>query len=689
MLHLTSRWLKRIISILLILFLCYVSAFVAFYQATDFATLQQRSQHLFQNHRVTFNTDIERRLFPRPTIILHDVNLYKNQEQKPLFNAKEIHIGIAWQSLWQKNTIEKLVITELSGSIYRKNETTWNISDLLLNTSTPHIFINRIYLHHALLTLHVDNTSDPIVFKDINLNARRQQLDFVFETDMQPQHPLWETLYITANGEASWFNQQLNLPVFNAQFRGTEQGHPFSGSLKNGVLITTNHFVAHHNVFTLNSERFHTNISTSIDNINNKNKRLNFKGINSNYDLNNNQRHYTGVATALHATLLNQTISSENLSLSFNYDDAHHNKFNIAFHGSGLWRNEEGLLLPDVEINSQQITPNNKIRFAINGKGKLQLFHLNHWQLQANGSFDKQPVDLKLQRQNHLISGDVVLDKLDLSNYLPEQDDTINQYPAWPERDLNVQLNLNVGTLKLPSLEINNIDTTMYANAQQTEFNPFSAQLYGGNSTGYLRIENQTPLKINIRQNSQNVAIAPLMNDLFNFSYLSGTGQLNFEFNTQGNTRQKILQTLSGSLKVDINQGQWKGINFAQLFKATFGNETSPPNTDTPHTPFKQLQMTSQIKNGISNNHIEANIMEPIAHLISKGQTQLDTGEIHNDIMIHSQNNVSLPIKLSGNIEHPNITLNYKKLTEENASTQDKQKAISDTLKQQWQWLQQ
>lgn len=681
----TSRWLKRIISALFILTLCYIGAFATLYQVSDFASLQHQSQHIFQpnHHRLSFSQQIERRLFPRPTIILHDVKLYKEEAKTPLLTAKEMRVGMAWQSLWNKKTIEKLVIIELSGSIYREHEQQWNIADFLLNTTSNQITLNRIQLRNSSVTLKIDQEN--FLFRQLNLNAKRHQQNYVFDLNSQVQHALWNNLNLAIQGEAQWQDQQLHLPIFNAQFQGTEQDYPFSGSLKTTAVINPDYFVASDNVLNFNSERFDTNINANIDNIDNRHQQVNFNVINSNYTLHNEQHHYTGSASTPRAQWLNQAISSENLTLSFNHDDPNRNKFNITFHGGGVWRMGEGLLLPDVEIISQQTTYTNKIRFAINAKGQLRLYHTDHWQLQAEGSFDKQPISLKLQRQNKLISGDVVLDKLDLKNYLPEQS-SLNQYPTWPERDLAFQLHLNLGTVKLPSLEINDLISTMHANAEQTEFNPLSVKLYGGSSTGYLRFENQLPLKISAQQNSQNVAIEPLMNDLFNIHSLSGIGQVNLDLHTQGNNRQEMLQQLSGSLNLNINQGQWHGINFAQLFKATFGNNTLF-NTTAPFTPFKQLQLDSHIQNGISDYHIQADILEPVAHLVSQGQTNLATGEINDDVVIHGKNSAPLPIRLSGNIEHPNITLNYQKLTEGNASTEEKQKAISEALKQQWQWL--
>lgn len=666
--------------------MCYVGAFATLYQTSSFDTLQQEFHTIFQNsnQHIRFNQDITRRLFPRPTIILHDVKLIKNQDKTPLFSAKEMRIGIAWKSLWQKKSVEKLVIIGLTGTIRRENENRWNISDLLFNAPN-NLHINRIYLQNSFLGVELDR--EQLFLNHFNLTAKRVKNAYAFNMDTQAQHPFWTQLSITQEGQAQWQNQQFNIPVLNTQFHGKEHEHAFSGSLKSNLTVNQQYFVAIENTLNLNSDRFQTSINATIDNINNQNQKLSFNSINSNYTLQNKQHRYTGSTSMLRALWQNQTLNAENVLFSINHDDPQHKQLNISLYGNATWQAKEGLWLPDLNITSQQTTFNNKIRFNLTGKGQFRLRNANDWQAQLNGAFDKQVLALNLQRKQQDIQGEIHLAQFNLNNYLDQEKTSIDQYLIWPKPDLNLKIQLNLGTLKLPSLEINNLHTTLIANHQHLQLNPLQAKLYGGSSTGYLRIDNQTPLNITLQQSSQNTAINPWFNDLFKLNYISGLGKAELNLHTQGNNRQEMTRHLSGSLKLNIKQGQWNGINFAQLFKATFGNSTH--NSTQTYTPFQQLQLNSTIRQGISYHQIKTTIQEPLAELTSNGQLNLTTGEVNDDIVIKNQKTKPLPIHLSGHINHPNITLNYKKLTESTPNKKDRQKNISETFKQQWQWLKQ
>ena len=74
--------------------------------------------------------------------------------------------------------------------------------------------------------------------------------------------------------------------------------------------------------------------------------------------------------------------------------------------------------------------------------------------------------------------------------------------------------------------------------------------------------------------------------------------------------------------------------------------------------------------------------------MTGQGETNLATGQIREDITIIGQDQTNpLPLRLSGNIERPSVTLDYQRITSGLATSEEKKKAVSETLKQQWEWL--
>ncbi|MDK4539901.1 AsmA family protein, partial [Kingella kingae] len=94
------RWVALLSYTALALVLAYVGAYATLYRVSDVHTLNQRAATVLQGtgYSVSFDADIGRHLFPRPTIVLRNVQLRANQQNAPDLTVAEMKIGIAWQS---------------------------------------------------------------------------------------------------------------------------------------------------------------------------------------------------------------------------------------------------------------------------------------------------------------------------------------------------------------------------------------------------------------------------------------------------------------------------------------------------------------------------------------------------------------------------------------------------------------
>ena len=72
----------------------------------------------------------------------------------------------------------------------------------------------------------------------------------------------------------------------------------------------------------------------------------------------------------------------------------------------------------------------------------------------------------------------------------------------------------------------------------------------------------------------------------------------------------------------------------------------------------------------------------------SEGTVDLVQKNINENMILSTRNGQSeLPLKISGSLKQPNVSLDYQRITAGLDSPEAKQKAISQTLKQQWDWL--
>lgn len=675
---------------LIVLFL-YMGSYAALYRVSDYTVLQQQANSLLSNsqRRITFDSDIGRRVFPRPTIILRNVVLTEQDGKTPALSIGELRLGVAWSSLWGERTIEKLVADKFSGSLSRNAAGQWNIGDIWnLRSENQSLKINRLIIGDGKLQLNIgDNT---LHLQQIDFSSQRNGEHFNYSLKVNIQHPQWDELTANAQGQAQIQAKRFILPNAHIRFSGKENGYDFSGSLKTQAMWQPQNFNAKQTQIELSSNRFDTHISTNIERIENQKGNAKLSNINSTYRFNDGQQEYTGSFNAPQVAWVSNILSSEAIGIALSMQTSESDKLNITLHGGGTWRANDGARLSKVKMTSLQTIAGNQTRFASEWEANLHIQNKQSWAIQAQGMFDRQPAELALTRAAEQISGKIMLTKLDLSNYIdPKQNNTLS-YPTFPENQLQFQIGVSLGTLKLPSLEIHNFQTQMHANAQKTELSSLSAELYGGSSSGSLSIENTIPPTLKLKQDSQNVQIQPLMQDLFSISRISGQGQAQLDLSSQGSNRQELIANLSGSLNFNVQNGQWLGINFAQLAKSALGSENgySDPNAQA-QTPFSQFSLTSTIEQGVSKHKLNAQLTQPVAALSSEGETNFNTGEIRDDVVIRAATAPDLPIRFSGKIDNPSISLNYQKLTSASQTPEEKQKAISDTLKQQWLWLKQ
>lgn len=693
-----SRWLKISIYAGLTLVLLYIGGYATLYQVSDYPTLNNQAQNLLANstRQIQFDPDISHRLLPRPTLILKNVLLTEKDGHTPAFRAKEIRIGIAWSSLFEQPEIEKLVINQPEGQLIRSDTGKWSIRDLWqqsMQSDKPPFKINRLLINEGQLTLKA--MGETVQFQHINLATDPSNTGFNYNLTAQANHPQWQTLTLNTTGQAITNKQKMSFPNAVIHFQGKENSYDFSGSLTSNTSWQSNYFEAQHIRLNINSHRFNSTINATANKMDSQNGNTRFNGLNAVYSFQHNNQTYTGLLTAPQAAWFNHIFSSDNLTLSLATLTTNNSKFNLTFNGSGTWQEKEGLNLPNVKITSIQTTPANQALFQSEWEGTFHLNNYHQWNIQARGLFDHQTAELSLARQENTIQGNLSLSKLDLNDYLDYAQNSEFSYPKWPEKDLAINVDIALDTLKLPALEINHLRTHLNANANQAEFKPLSGELYNGSNNGSIRIENTLPPTFHLTQNSEGVQIQPLLQDLFGTSRISGIGQAQFNLHSQGNNRQTLLQNLSGSLKLNVHDGQWLGINFTQLFKSAFntdiisGHHPIGQGNQQPSTPFSSFQLDSTIQSGISQHQITAQLLSPIAILTSQGQTNFSTGQINDDIIIEGENSHPLPIRISGKIDAPSVTLNYQQITSGSQSLEDKQKAITETLKQQWQWLNQ
>lgn len=676
-------------SILAVLLL-YMGGYAALYRVSGREMVARAAQASLQGtgRRLEFGDNIERRLLPRPTVILHQVRLSEADGRSEALRAESMSIGFGWQSLIDTPQIDKLTVSDADIRLSAGADGSWNFADLLARPASPDdVYVRRVQISNSRAS--VSAAGRTLRFDNIQFSLTRNgTLPAPYTLYATVENPAWSRLAVQASGNAVVGRGALLLPDALVEFSGEENARSFSGSLKGSLSWQDRQWQLKNSRFAFASNRYNSTLTISADKLSAKDGEGSLNGINAVLTAYDPERAYNAGFTAARARWQDSTLSSSEMAVRLSIRPHGQDSIDIGLEGGGSWHPTDGLRLPAFKLTSRQDAAAGT-RFASEWDGRFSAAAPDRWRLDARGMLDRQSVRLSVGRREGQIDGSAELAKFNAANYLDIlKNSSAPTYPDWFGGGLKLKLALTLGELELPGLEIHNIAATLNADQNQTVFSPLSGELYNGRSSGSFHIINDTPLRYRLQQKAEGVQILPLLQDLLGSSTLSGKGHAEFDLTGTGTGREELLSSLSGSLKLHVQDGLWHGINVSELIKSVFTDNVLPGSSDTRRTPFSEFILESKISGGISENILRSTFTTPAAAMTGQGETNLATGQIREDITIIGQDQTNpLPLRLSGNIERPSVTLDYQRITSGLATSEEKKKAVSETLKQQWEWL--
>ncbi len=669
--------------------------YYAFYRLSSFEHLQKLTAQTMTGYTrtITFDTQVERELFPRPTVILKNVILSETDGRTPAVTVQKARVGVAWSSLWGNWTVEKLVLDDLATVMVREDNGTWNFADLLNSKNKQSVKFNRITLNNGNVALQAFGRR--VQLKNISyqqMTDNEQGTPYSFSASAH--HEAWQSLQLKAKGHIQPQAESLSLPDLVMQFDGEESGRTFSGSFVSHVGFKDGRFAANDNKLVIRTDRLTGHADINIDNIVGENNYLLLNHINSIFTGSLNADHrFNGTLVSRQAKLDMNQLASDEVNMTVLAKTADDEQLNFTAITAANWHMQNGLELPKFQLSTRQDLHNGIPRFISDWTGSLKLLNEKNWQAQAQGQFDKHPVAFAFEREHNTINGAVQLAKIDFANYMAGLERKIdNPYPTWLTGALVANVDVEVGAMSIPALEVNNIKTKLRATSKEIRFEPFSADLYGGHTEGTLLIHNQQPIQYVLKQKAIDVQVRPMMQDLFRNGTIAGKGDVDLSFTSTGANRQELTESLSGSLNINVKNGSWYGINIRELMKAAAASDGSSAlnlmGSQENGTPFDTFEFKSKIENGVNKHTTSSHFTSPVVGMTAKGETNLYSGRMSEDINLLSNNGKdTLPLRVTGTLDNPAISLNYQKITSGLKTPEQKKDAVTGAIKKQWDWM--
>lgn len=301
---------------------------------------------------------------------------------------------------------------------------------------------------------------------------------------------------------------------------------------------------------------------------------------------------------------------------------------------------------------------------------------------------------------------DLNLDKINVSRYLPPATETPTETPVAvkSEEQVDVEiplptellktLNIN-GTLKAGSVQYDKLNPTnivMVVKAKDglININPLKTDMFKTqiNATARLDVRATQP-NYAVTFNTQNLPIGDVLVAFMDDDKISGIGSVNANLTTSGDRLSLIKKGLNGTLSADLKDGAVKGFNIAQSIrqaKEKLGKKTTAANEELK-TDFSSLTGHFVIKNGVVDTKTlqaqapfmridgsgTVNLVEETLDYLVKAKI-VATGKGQGGDELKELNGLTIPVKLKGALDAPNVSLDLGSLIEQKAKEEVKQK---------------
>ncbi|EMR8233766.1 TPA: AsmA family protein [Neisseria gonorrhoeae] len=684
--------LKYAVAVLTMLLLAAVGLHASVYRTFTPENIRSRlQQSIAHTHRkISFDADIRRRLLPRPTVILKNLTITEPDGGRVAVSVKETKIGLSWKNLWSDRIqVEKWVVSGADLALTRDRNGAWNIQDLF-DGAKHSASVNRIIVENS--TVRLNFLQQQLILKEISLNL--QSPDSSGQQFESSGILVWRKLSVPWKSRGLFLSDGIGTPEispFHFEASTSLDGHGITISTTGSPSVRFNAGGADAAGLGLRADTSFRNLhlTAQIPALALKNNSIKTGTVNGTFTAGGEYARWDGSfkldKANLHSGIAN--IGNAEISGSFKTPRL---QTNFSLGSPLVWSRDNGLDAPRLHISTLQDTVDRlpQPRFISRLDGSLSIPNLENWNAELNGTFDRQPVAAKFKYTREgapRLEAAAALQKLNLAPYLDEfRQQNGKIFPDILGRlSGNVEAHLKIGSIQLPGLQLDDMETYLHADKDHIALSRFKSGLYGGHTEGGISIANTRPATYRLQQNASNIQIQPLLQDLFGFHSFSGNGDAVIDLTASGENRKQLIRSLQGSLSLNISNGAWHGIDMDSILKNGLSGKISGS------TPFYRFTLNSEISDGISR-HIDTELFSDSLYVTSNGYTNLDTQELSEDVLIRNAvhpKNKPIPLKITGTVDKPSITVDYGRLTGGINSRKEKQKILEDTLLEQWQWL--
>ena len=300
-------------------------------------------------------------------------------------------------------------------------------------------------------------------------------------------------------------------------------------------------------------------------------------------------------------------------------------------------------------------------------------------------------------------------DALDMNRYLAPpsadgggtpDDSAPVEIPADLIEPLNARGDLEIGTVLLGGLQLEQVALSLNAAGGRLRIHPISAALYGGSYSGDVSIDvtGASPV-LSMNETVQGVDLAKLALAMFEQDNITGTIDGNFKLSGRGSDLDKVQRSLGGTMNFKLKDGTYEGTDVwyeLRRARAVLKKETPPEPVLPARTKFSSVTATGVVTNGIMrNNDLVADL--PFMQLTGSGDVNIPDGTVDYSLKarvfekpealekatpeeIEDFTKTVIPLKISGPLSAPKVRPDVEALLRQRVE-EELEEVVKDKLK--------
>ncbi len=199
-------------------------------------------------------------------------------------------------------------------------------------------------------------------------------------------------------------------------------------------------------------------------------------------------------------------------------------------------------------------------------------------------------------------------------------------------RALDANLNLTIGALKFQRMSFADVALGLRVANGAADARLTRISLYQGSGVARLIADGSGPTaRVAVELDARDIQAEPLLRDAIGFEKIAGRGRLVIALVGQGASQAALMRALNGTASFNFNDGQWKGVNLAQVARTVQALATGAAAGEGSATDFAELAASFRVANGVAVTD-DLRLLNPFVRLDGAGL--VDIGGQSIDIRI-------------------------------------------------------